>query len=688
MKTRFFDKNLFIEALHQLKAPAIICFAISAAVSIIMPIAIYSESSSRESIISFFNANIPLAAIIYIIAPLFTFYLFFFLFKRKSADLYHSLSAKTTTLYISFISAIIALLIIITIISCLLTCLSLRITFGYLPIITKEAVTVALNLIAGSVLMTSGCAIGCALSGKLFSAFAASFMILFYPRIFVYIIVNALKEKIDLIDTGYFASYLDNDFNAAAGAVFGGFSEYKTIIYSLILAVIYFVIGAVLMNKRKSEIAGKESLTKKAQVFFRVIFCMAFSVYAVAEMFKQDELDTKFTSTVIILFFVSVISYFLFEIATRHSLKTLKKAAFEFSYVIILNLLVFAGLNCAETYIKSYQPSADEVESIRLISTQTHDWVYSSSKINTTDKLTEKNLEILANTKIKNENIKEIVCRVLKNNISEELIDKFIQENYYPLDTNNNYIVIVAFESDDTTKYRKLIIHDYYMNEIIGSLAAESEFIENMHSLPKEIINCKINDTTFRAIETSPYYDKTNTNWNDLIDVFESYKVEFNQYPFTSLFHYYYGSNYIANASKLIFTDKQGAKYILPVDYSMPSTIEKIVDINMKAQKDNLTKAIEYIKKAEKADDNEEYYIEYRTFNTHSQEYNREFDVDFENIDKLVDYIQKNGLKKSKKSAIIVLNVVSFGDADDEICSAKFYMDTDVIDKYFIDTAY
>ena len=52
-----------------------------------------------------------------------------------------------------------------------------------------------------------------------------------------------------------------------------------------------------------------------------------------------------------------------------------------------------------------------------------------------------------------------------------------------------------------------------------------------------------------------------------------------------------------------------------------------------------------------------------------------------------MDYIQKNGLKKSKKSAIIVLNVVSFGDADDEICSAKFYMDTDVIDKYFIDTA-
>ena len=273
MKTKLFDKNLYIEGLNQLKTAGLICFIISLVGDILSFIsncimkyvAYLSGETDFNTIFSMINSegedkffihSISCGVIaIYIFTPVFTFMLFKFLFKRNSSDFYHSLSVRRETLFCTFSLSALTISIGIVTVCGLFSIITNGIILGVLDYST--ILPNFLNIIAGCLLIQSAITIGCSVSGRLFPSLVTAAMIVFYPRIFMTALLYTIKLSTPIIDPTKFDMPLGNNYNVLTGGIFNNFAEYKSVIYSVILARIYSLKTENLKTQKKQELQNK-----------------------------------------------------------------------------------------------------------------------------------------------------------------------------------------------------------------------------------------------------------------------------------------------------------------------------------------------------------------------------------------------------------------------------------------------
>ena len=108
-------------------------------------------------------------------------------------------------------------------------------------------------------------------------------LIVFLPRFIILLIASTVTDSVATATMECPVWILDNSYNMLTAQVFGAFEplyitsssvsqmllSIASNIYTLVLAVIYIVLGCVLFTKRKSETAGKPALGWKLQFAIR-----------------------------------------------------------------------------------------------------------------------------------------------------------------------------------------------------------------------------------------------------------------------------------------------------------------------------------------------------------------------------------------------------------------------------------
>ena len=709
MKNKLVSKNLFVEGLHQLKSKFIICSCIFISLSIIVPLLIsintdYHNIDVLEIDYTVLNINLVIGLIPYIVAPIFAFSLFSFCFKRRSSDFYHSLSFKREPLYVSFIlSATVACFALI------LGCILVSSVMGIIFIKTLEIIPflctltpILLNLTVASLLMICGIALGCALSGRFISALGTALILLFFPRIFISTWFFTLKKSNYLIPTNHFKILFDNSLNALTGGFVNEHTEYKSVIYTLVLSLIFLIIGIRFFKQRKSELAQRSSMTKGVQTIFRTVFSLVFCLPACFSLFDYiylqlySKYDTTSTVTTCIIFwFLAIVAYFLFEIITQRSVKTLKKAMLKFSYVIVLNIAIIGALFGANAYINSYKPTKDKIDSVRILEyDRDNSYNLFSQMFSLNDgsyyeddyySKPSYNIGKAEEISIKNDEIKEIICNSLSSNIS---INSF----------RDDRAICVAFEENGNTRYRNVSIKQTEINKLIKLLAKEKDFTDALTNYPEQLKVNEIsynddygffNDYYYDDYYDDSYYDTESKEKLEKISK-EIYPVarkeiknlsdeELDQLVANNFFSNY--DNYYDDSNGYLGGyDKKNNYYYIPILNSMVKTNELIYEytVNSEENQEQLKEAVNHIGE-------ENYSTEFWLLDEH-------YLILKGKTSALKEYILNKGLKKTENSVIMNCCVTDYNDnyedyedssKESEYYSFNFYIDKDDVEKFF-----
>lgn len=346
------------------------------------------------------QSNIPisyLAILSYsVIAPIMTFYLFGFLNKRNSSDFYHGIPKSRTCIYITYISAIMTWITIIlttsTVLSFIMCQLQKRTknfhkinvyrdldwTMQY-EIAYKETFIFLIGLLVSSLLVITAIIIGMSLSGTLFTGFTITGMILFLPSILLLFITAHISRFAPYISTEHFFFLFDSEPDNLVAASFATFFDIgnwnitdlflnKTkIIYTLVIAILYGIIGDVLFNKRHSECAGFSSIYPKVQTSIRCLCGITFSLIPLSLIFNER---TKYYSTnlteIIMLYLIAIIIYFMFELISTKHVKNLVKSIPGVLLIAISNILLYGIIIVVCIIGAKFQPDADEIEYVMI----------------------------------------------------------------------------------------------------------------------------------------------------------------------------------------------------------------------------------------------------------------------------------------------------------------------------------
>ncbi|HEX2939260.1 MAG TPA: hypothetical protein VHO66_10150, partial [Ruminiclostridium sp.] len=290
MKRKYFDRNLFVEGLSQIKMAGTILFIISFLGSLLVPFSRWFKiiEYQRQGI-SVTNLLRPvriteiapiIIPFIYVAPFIFCFILFAFLNKRNSSDFYHSLSCRRITIFNSF-TASAMLWIAATVIICVSTSgivyqlLGIHVYFSYI-------IWLIGTFIAGALLVFSCMLLAMSATGTTFTNIVLFGLIFFLPRFIFLMFGKALTSAVNILiikDTNivnysnnipikFIFRFILNDNSTNSNQLY---SSLSAIVYTLIIAVIYFCLAGIIFNKRKSEAAGSSAPNSILQHVYRCV---------------------------------------------------------------------------------------------------------------------------------------------------------------------------------------------------------------------------------------------------------------------------------------------------------------------------------------------------------------------------------------------------------------------------------
>ncbi len=385
----YFNFKLCLQAIKHLKVVGIVSGACLGMFALFAPILTYLSNDYDNIIylfapLSYFEA---LYTVVYFIVPLMSMTTFKFLRSRNGSDFYHSLPVKRTAMYLSFLAAIITWALILiagfTIIHCTVhIILPIDITINYTSIFIFTC-----NIFICCILVAAVFGLGCSLSGTTASNMFTSLNILLAPRILLSIFC-ALVASANYLILGDGMLFLTRyKCNMVIRCLIEPFTyeynytglrdytlstlDYSTL-YTLILAILYIILGCFVFYKRPSEADGKATFSTKLQFALRMTIGYTISIIVMIPMytyFNYDSLrslDIEELIFVFVVYTVSFIGMFIYELVTLKSMKKALKSFVTAPLVIVANIVTVIILGHIEDDIKSYAPDADDISYVKI----------------------------------------------------------------------------------------------------------------------------------------------------------------------------------------------------------------------------------------------------------------------------------------------------------------------------------
>lgn len=379
-RNKFFSPALMLEGIKQTRVVGI-CFAIiSVLVSCGYPLLRLISYASMDYdtlkaqpyfTIDIDTFSMPIFLMQYIMPIVMIFLLFNFMNIRKASDFYHSIPLSKTCVYLTYTVTALIWSIVTVVVSTLLSftiyALSLKtvinIEFVWPTIISSIILAM---LVASIALLAKG------LSGTIFTNIIITLIIMFLPRVIILLYTTAINTSVKITDVSFMS--LTDIYNNIIFAPFiynNSFLIEKTTPilnastqwYSLILAIIYFVIGFFIHKFRKSESAGKSAAYKGVQPVVRILLG---SIPLLLISFNLACGLKVYTEFWLIGILVSLLAYFLYELITTKSAKKLLISIPFYLIAILANAIFIIACVSERNFILNDIPEPSEISSVSI----------------------------------------------------------------------------------------------------------------------------------------------------------------------------------------------------------------------------------------------------------------------------------------------------------------------------------
>ena len=382
----FFNIKLYLHALKRLRVTGLITLI---CLSLLSLITVLSENLGRVRY-SFIEAHSGiytlLALVVFVMVPVMTLIIFHYLTTRNGSDFYHSVASKRRSVYFSFVAAVVTWAFIVIVCFTLITTVAYMLVSDFCIVNAGNIFAYTFNIFVACILVAAIFALGCSITGTLFSNLAASVCILLLPRVIITALAYMVASESLILSTNGMALLTRYTCNLPVAMLFDG-SLYTNIsfgyttanvmsfvgfsaLYSIILAVIYMLAGCFMYVKRPSETAGKAASSKKIQYCLRML--MGYIVTLLIVFFIYPEVDEIFFMdgemifAMIIIFFIAVLLMFLYELISTKSIKSACKSLLHSPILLALDAITIAILMFAGSYTLNNVPDADDVDYIKI----------------------------------------------------------------------------------------------------------------------------------------------------------------------------------------------------------------------------------------------------------------------------------------------------------------------------------
>ncbi len=295
-----------------------------------------------------------------LLAPVLTYLMFSFLNKRTSADFYHAMPHKRTTVYVSYVFALFTWLFCILVLNCGAS------AYGFGEIrgfdVDRVRCLELLAYYASATLIVVGATLAAIMiTGRAVSAFFTAGLFVCVPVQTVLWFEKSLGGFYCHYDyVSGLLKYVGTESNVLY-KLFDGPASITAVISSAVLGVLWLVLGGIGYARRKSETASLGFASNKIKVFTACLFAFAFILKGICS-FYYEPLDTRESYSFI---FIGIVAMFVYMYVSTKSLRITFKAM---PWLLAVFAASGAVLGCAyftgQTMEKNTPANCGEIESV------------------------------------------------------------------------------------------------------------------------------------------------------------------------------------------------------------------------------------------------------------------------------------------------------------------------------------
>lgn len=608
-KSKFFSLALMREGIKQTMGVGITLLIVSMFVSGYLPFVSMFQDYGFHITVSFGIFLFPIFAMGYILPMIFIFALFGFMNKRNSSDFYHSVPLNRSCVYITYAATAMLWCTFITTVSTLFSysiyLMNPKMTVSPLFIGNTIGITfVLMLLIAAIALVAKG------FSGTAFSNISIMFLLMFVPRIFIVLLTSAVQfaapivqiNSIPLAHIGCNIIFLPISMFRANVDLWS--VDSITIWYSLILAVVYLVGGFFLHRARKSETAETGSSFKWVQHVVRSIIGIVPTFIIVYLMAARIEEISE--SAVIISVVVSVLAYFLYELATTRSAKKLLYAIPLYLIVVVFDVVFIFGSQAISYSVVSYVPDSSEVKSVSV------EYGYRSyENYNQPKETVPYSAYSLERCEYEDKEMIDILCSSLAddvNSIKAGTFNKDTKVSYSDIANNSIYhireydVTFHCKNGNDVQRTVYLLNRAYYFTDTDGQASNRLEKLVKTSENYKNALTKLPNDDEINKIGVSSYFNDAigrDFSENELEELWKIYEEEYNALSTDdkSELNLDYYNNYDVLCISIygyVGTNSFYSRYHITAEQT-PKTLQKLSDLYNQYRNDHSSQELETV---------------------------------------------------------------------------------------------
>ncbi|MGN1457270.1 MAG: hypothetical protein ACI4XP_04855 [Acutalibacteraceae bacterium] len=374
-KNKYFSLSLMWEGIKQTKTLGICLTVVAVIVACFSPfMQILNGLKASFHAVTVNEFVFPIFSMFYFIPAIFVLGLFGFMNKRNSSDFYHSVPLNRSCVYITYAAATMVWCIFIMLVSTF----SSYILYSFAPnvMITPYFIWIALySSFIVSFLVMSIALVAMGLSGNFFSDIVTFLLLMFVPRLIISLFVSALSSAVPVFSVDsipLLRPYINILFIPFQSNV--PYSELLTdwgiMLYSIILAVVYFVGGFFIHRARKSESAESAVAFKGVRHIVRsligivptLLICYPLSL----KLNLNDSKEHLNTGELVLGIGISVIAYFVYEFITTKSAKKLLYAIPLYLIVVTFDFAFIFGSQAIGNSIMNTVPVQSDIQSVSV----------------------------------------------------------------------------------------------------------------------------------------------------------------------------------------------------------------------------------------------------------------------------------------------------------------------------------
>ncbi len=549
-KKTIFNFKQYVQGLLKFKLPGIIFTLLVLVSSVFNPVSsIMSVKNSMAlgyyayvpDLISYIDSNSYMILIIIVYTPIIAFMSWKFLNKRNSSDFYHALPYTRKCTYISTVAAAVTWIIIPILINAAVSMIIYNIFSDYFIINVTSVLTGVMAVFAASLLCYASITIACTVTGNVLSNVCVSGLIIFLPRFVTFLTAYTLKYVFPFLDMNRIMPVFDTRYNVLVGTLLSSigiynfadiYSNIPSIIYTLVVAIAYLIIGGIAFSVRKSETAGYGASGKVIGFVIRMAVGYTISVIGVVNYIRSigDGNIQNSIFNLAVTFLIAGLVVMIYQSIIDKSVKGFLKSITSVIAVYVLSFITLFIMNIATENLKENRLNVDDISYVTISQVQRY----------YRDDVEDYYSRCLENMKITDKQIINIICDAYNKSVDRYENNSsfyYYGEGYVVGIKQNGHIIYrtVYLNNGNTNSYDK----------ITDILCSKDEYKENLKKLPeaKDVsIHINSSDKTFSREEYVNIYNTFKEELNK-IDAKTWYQevLQYNNYNCLNVKFFYDG---------------------------------------------------------------------------------------------------------------------------------------------------